>query len=86
MLSVGRTQKLASGRSGRIGQTLKLKRGDDVRTLRICVFVKIIELNRVKARCDDNCAVFALNKLVFLFIVDGARSADLRANAALAGF
>ena len=86
MLAVGRTKQHAVRRTCRVHQSFKLQRRDNVFVIRVAIFVKVIKSDGFEARSNHDRAIFALNKRVFLFVINRARAAEFLTNSAFARF
>ncbi len=82
LLAVGRTEEVTAGRTGSIHETLILEGGHDIRTLGVCIFIVLVDLDHLIAGCHDDGAVVLFYELIGILIVDGLCAADLFAESA----
>ena len=86
MFAVRRAEQCTGSRACCVGQTLEFERGDDVLALRVSELIKIVQFNRVKSGCNNDCTVFFLDDGILLFVINCADGAEFRADTAFAVF
>ena len=86
MGAVRGAQQRAAGGARRVHQPLELQAGHHVRALGVGELVELLHGDGLEAGGGDDCAIFLLNQLILLGVVDGPGGTDLGADTALAGF
>ena len=83
-LAVGGTLQMTGGRTGGIGQTLELQRGDHVLGLVVGELVKLVHADGIETGSHNDGTVFLVDVLILLLVIDGTGGTHLGANTALA--
>ena len=76
---------MALGRTGSIHNALQLQRGHHILAFVISIFAVLIQLDGIKAGCNNDRTIIFCDDLILLGVINGTGLAELLTNTALTG-
>ena len=86
MLAIGKTYYFTACRAGSVHQTFHLKRSDNIFTLVVIIFIKLIQIDGIKTGCNNDSTVLSGNYFILLIIIYRTCRTDFGTDTTFSGF